>query len=101
VQQNRFAYVGLWLVLASWLLLIFRFLAGELGAVDDLFDWLYFAVIAAAMIAATAGVAAIRKHGEGFLAVAVLAFSFLLPALYILFFLFINLTFPDDGALVD
>jgi hypothetical protein len=99
VRRNRWANFALWLVLVSWLVLIFRASAGELGAVDGVFDWHYLVVIAAAILVATAGVVGIRRQGEALLAVAVLAFSLVLPGVYLLALLVIRLMF--SGGSVD
>jgi len=73
-------------------------MAGEIGAVDDAIDWLYVGVVGAGFLVATVGVTAIRKRGEPLLAVAVLAFSLVLPTLYVLFFLLLAPLFPDGAA---
>jgi hypothetical protein len=74
-RRNLWAYVALWLVVTSWVLLGLRMMAGEIGAVDDAIDWLYVGVVGAGFLVAAVGVTAVRKRGEPLLAVAVPAFS--------------------------
>jgi hypothetical protein len=91
LPRNRWANVALWLVLASWLLLIFRAIVGDLGSINSALDWLFLFVILAALAIATAGVAGIRAHGEALLAITVLGFSLVLPGLYLLAFVLMGL----------
>ena len=84
-------------MVTTWVLLGVRVLSGEVGGFDTFLDWLYVVFLGGGLVLAAIGVAAIRTRGEPLLAVVVLAFSLVLPALYLLFSLLIESLFDDVG----
>ena len=99
--RNVWAYLSLWLVVLSWIGLGTRILAGEIGSFDSVLDWLFVAVVGAAIVAGGGAVASIRQRGEPALAIATFALSLILPALYALFFGLIWALFGGEGGFVD
>jgi hypothetical protein len=97
-KRNVSAYLGLWLVVLSWVTLGLRVAAT--GPTHGLLVWTYRGIVVGAIVTAAAGVASIRARGEPALAIAVFAFSLVLPALYALVFLLFGFA-PSPGGWSD
>jgi hypothetical protein len=98
LQRNWYAIACLWLAVASWIALAFRILTGEIFSIDSALDWLYVTALLGAPIAGVAGLIAVRRRGEAWLAIGAFLVSLLLPAAYALVYLLAGLLFAELGA---
>jgi hypothetical protein len=96
--RNWYAIACLWLVVASWLALALRILLGEMFSIDSTLDWLYVGALLAAPVAGVAGLIAVHRRGEAWLAVTAFVVSLFLPGMYALAYILVDVFFGDLGG---
>ena len=89
LRRNWFAIAALWLVVASWLALAFRLLTGDVFGIESPLDWLYVTTMLGAIVVSVAGLIAVRKRGDGWLAVTAFVMSLVVPGGYALLYLLV------------
>jgi protein-S-isoprenylcysteine O-methyltransferase Ste14 len=100
-RRNWFAIAALWLVVASWLALAFRLLTGDVFGIESPLDWLYVTAMLGAIVAAVAGLVAIRTRGDGWLAVTAFAMSLVIPGGYALVYLLVAVLVGGYDQILD
>jgi len=96
-RRNLGAYAALWLVVTSWVALFLRFAGGTIGSFTTPLDVIYLLALGGGFLCAAVALARIRARGEATLAIAVFAFSLVLPMLYALYFFFVAAVLGDGG----